>query len=123
MSVLFTVFAPTTALSRTRWNYYQQEDGSITRTITGPKFGESSPIALEASEVFPNALAWARCLHAETMPHFKDSREAQEVYATLCNVKMHAEAGRNDLARICLDGIIENCQEWMRRLKDEEVAE
>jgi hypothetical protein len=120
-NILYTVFAPTAALSRTRWNYYQHEDGSITHSITGPKFGESQPTALAASEVFPNALAWARCLH-DGKPHFENCREGDEIYSALCNVKLHVEAGRDDLARICLDGIVEDCQEWKRRLEKREVA-
>jgi len=125
-TILFTVYAPTRALSRSRWQYYQHTDGTISRSITNKQGIESTPDSLSASEVFPNALEWARGLHS-CDEQFKDCPEANEIYATLCNVWMHTArgAGENywrDGAIICLDGIISDSKEWIRRLRGEEEA-
>jgi hypothetical protein len=116
--VQYVVFAPTAALSRSRWDYYQMIDGTIQRTISGPTFGESAPMDLNASEAFPDAYSWARCLHGGKR-QFQDCPEANEIYSTLCNVVMYLERGENSGARVCLDGIIKDSQEWLRRLHPE----
>jgi len=122
--ILFTVFAPPRPLNRSRWNYYQHQDGTIARSITHKQGGESSHTALDASDVFPNALEWARALHTREHEQFSGCPEANDLYATLCNVWMHTGRGKGENywargAQICLEGIIEDCQEWIRRLQTE----
>jgi hypothetical protein len=129
MSVLFIVFAPRKPLSGVRWNYQQNEDGTAVRFLTLKNGRETTPDLLNTDAQaraggLGNALDWARCLHSDYPPHF-DVPEAQEIYSTLHNVVMHVkEGGKYGKmgARVCLEGIIEDCQEWMSRLKDEEVA-
>lgn len=119
--VLFHVFAPTAPLSRTRWNYVQNEDGSAVKFLTLKNGRETSPDLLKLSDVFPDALAWARCLHAGK-PRF-ECPEAQEVYATLCNAVLNLEApGKHRLigARVCIEGVIEDCKEWLRQIGEQE---
>jgi len=127
MSVLFTVFAPTTPLSRVRWNYQQNEDGTVVRYLTLKDGRETEPSLLNTDDRakaggLGNALEWARCFHSGK-PHF-DCREAQEIYSTLCNVVMHLREGPDKYAatgaRVCLDGIITDCQEWLRRLEEQD---
>lgn len=117
MNILYTVFGPETSFSRTRWVFYQHEDGSVTRSIRGPKFGESKPHQMNVSSAFPDALSWARCLHGGK-PHFKECAEAEEIYSTLHNVALYVQRDELVGARVCLDGIIEDCQEWKRRLQE-----
>jgi len=122
VSVLFTVFAPTAPLSRVRWNYQQNEDGSAVRYLTLKDGRETTPdlLTINPAADLGDALAWARCFHSGK-PHF-ECPEAQEIYSTLCNVVMHMKSadkyGKMG-ARVCLDGIIKDCQEWIRRLSDD----
>jgi len=130
MSVLFTVFAPTTPLSRVRWNYQQNDDGTVMRFLTLKNGRETEPSLLNTDERakaggLGNALEWANCFHSGKR-HF-DLPEAQEIYCTLCNIPHHLKD--NDKygrvgARVCLEGIIADCEEWIRQLKsqDEEAA-
>lgn len=119
--IQYVVFAPARPLSQSRWNYYQATDGTVMRTISGPAFGESDPDDMHVGGVVPDAMGWARLLH-DGKPHFDDCLEAQEIYSTLCNVRLHATLGNMFSARVCLEGIIKDCQTWIGLIQEAEKA-
>ena len=119
--IQYTVFTPQYPLSGVRWCCFQYADGSAGRTVMLKSGAVGTLIPLTFCDSLSNAFEWAHCLH-DSKGHFEASPEASEIYSTLCNVVRHASEADNFSLRICLKGIIDDCNEWLRRVAPEEVA-